>query len=174
MTRAIVIAFVFCACRGGEQRKQPPTTAGSAGSATAAAAPADASIDPTHHDFCVRSMEQIKKCFEDEAFWDAHATTFFAARKQPIDPDAKKRWIGMYKDSFVSLVRNKELAQNCDAMLAENQLPTKQQIDLVDHAREQSCAAFGAALGYVIYGEGAFYKPREGFVPSTLELAPSP
>jgi hypothetical protein len=80
----------------------------------------------------------------------------------------------MYKDSFVALVRGKELAQNCDVMLAQNQLPTQKQMELVDQARLQSCAAFGGALGYIIYGEGAFSKPRDGVVPSTLELAPSP
>jgi hypothetical protein len=179
--RACVLALVaVVACKGGDKHAAtgsgaPAGSAASAGSGSAAS-PSDAAavaIDPAMHNFCVRSMQQIGTCFDDDAFWDAHATAFFAAQKQPIDPAEKKHWIGVYKDSFASLVRSKEIEQNCDVMLAENQLPTKQQMDLVDQARDQSCAAFGGALGYVLYTEGAFYRPRDGVIPPP-ELAPLP
>lgn len=176
---SLVVAAVLAAgCKNSDERK-PVATHGSAGthavgSSAAVAMDAAVVIDPAMHAFCMRSMLQIKKCFEDEAFWDTHATAYFAALKQPIDPERKKQWIGMYKDSFVSLVRAKELEQNCEAMLAQNQLPTQKQMDLVDQAREQSCVAFGGALGYVLYSEGAFYRPRDGKIPSTLELSQPP
>jgi hypothetical protein len=165
----------------GRSASRAGTTPGSAaGPKAASGSPAPAlgdaavAIDPALHAFCVRSMLQIKKCFDDDAFWDAHATTFFAAQKKPIDPEEKKHWIGVYKDSFVSLVRAHELEQNCTVMLEQNQLPTQQQMELVDAAMKQSCAAFGGALGYVLYSEGAFYRPRDGMIPTQLELAPVP
>jgi hypothetical protein len=167
----VVLALV--ACRGSEERKAPAAGSGSATGSGSAKGSGSAAVaaTPEMKAFCVRSMEQIKTCFEDDAFWDAHATAYFAALKQPIEPEAKKRWIGVYKDSFVELVRAHELEQNCDTMLQNGQLPTPQQMDLVDQARKQSCAAFGGALGYVLYSEGAFYKPRDGaMVPDTLEL----
>ena len=177
----ITAVIVLAACRGGEDkaaRGSATGSAGSAGSATSSASAAGsgsaAAATPEMRAFCLRSMQHIQTCFEDAAFWDAHATTFFAAQKQPIDPERKQHWIGMYKDSYVTLARDKELEQNCDAMLAQNQLPTQQQIDLVDQAREQSCAAFGGALGYVLFSEGAFHKPRDGSTPAKLELAPTP
>jgi hypothetical protein len=180
--RAAVLALtMLVACKGGDKHTgagsaAPAGSGSNAGSAAASAAGSNAgsaAIDPAMHNFCVRSMQQIGTCFDDDAFWDAHATAFFAAQKRPIDPADKKRWIGIYKDSFASLVRGREIEKNCDVMLAENQLPTQQQMDLVDQARQQSCAAFGGALGYVLYTEGAFYKPRDGVIPPA-ELMPSP
>jgi hypothetical protein len=170
-------AFVTASGCGKREERTSSTANGSAAGSGSSSAPVDAAvaIDPAMLAFCVRSMEQIKTCFEDEAFWDAHATTYFAAQKEPIEPERKKQWIGMYKDSFVSLVRAKELQQNCEVMLAQNQLPTQKQMDLVDQAREQSCVAFGGALGYILYSEGAFHRPRDGeMVPSTLDLSPPP
>lgn len=179
-TLLITVSVLVAAsgCRNSDERTPKmaggsASGSGSGSSSASAAADVPVPIDPAMLAFCVRSMEQIKKCFEDEAFWDAHATTYFAALKEPIDPERKKQWIGMYKDSFVSLVRAKELQQNCEVMLAQNQLPTQKQMDLVDGAREQSCVAFGGALGYVLYSEGAFYRPRDGeMIPSTLEPPP--
>ncbi len=178
MRAGLVVLIAIAACKGGDKRA--PTASGSAdGSGSAAVAGSGsgsgsaAPIDPAMHAFCVRSMLQIKKCFDDDAFWDAHATTFFAAQKRPIDPAEKQHWIGVYKDSFIALLRGKELEQNCDVMLAQNQLPTGPQMDLVDQAAKQSCAAFGGALGYVLYSEGAFYKPRDGVIPPP-ELAQPP
>jgi hypothetical protein len=158
----------------GSAEGSPAGPGTASGAAAPAAGDAAVAIDPAMHAFCVRSMLQIKKCFDDEAFWDAHATTFFAAQKKPIDPEEKKHWIGVYKDSFVSLVRAHELEQNCTVMLEQNQLPTPAQMELVDAAMKQSCAAFGGALGYVLYSEGAFYRPRDGTIPTPLELAPAP
>lgn len=175
---AVVALVAAIGCRGKHERKSIAAngSASGSGAGSVGAAPADAAvaIDPAMLAFCVRSMQQIKTCFEDDAFWDAHATTYFAALKEPIEPERKKQWIGIYKDSFVSLVRAKELAHNCEVMLAQNQLPTQKQMDLVDQAREQSCVAFGGTLGYVLYSEGAFYRPRDGMIPSTLELSPPP
>lgn len=171
---SVVVATSGC---GNREERTAQIASGSALGSGSSSAPADTAvtIDPAMLAFCVRSMEQIKTCFEDDAFWDAHATTYFAALKEPIEPERKKQWIGMYKDSFVSLVRAKELQQNCEVMLAQNQLPTQKQMDLVDQAREQSCVAFGGALGYILYSQGAFYRPRDGeMVPSTLDLSPPP
>lgn len=159
--RALLVVAALAACKGDKPRAAPPPATGSA-----APAPADArAVDPEVRAFCVRTMHHIGKCFEDDAFWDAHATTFFAAQKQAIDPDEKKRWIGMHKDSYATLARGKELEQNCDVMIAENQLPTREDMALVDNARGQSCAAFGGALGYVLFTRGAFYKPADGVMP---------
>lgn len=179
----VIAVLAASGCKSSDKAK-PAAASGSAGSGSAGSAGSAnitgsagsaAAATPEMRAFCIRSMEQMRKCFDDEAFWDAHATTFFAAQKQAVDADSKKQWIGNYKDAFATLVRNKELEQNCDTMLAENQLPTQKQIDLVDQARS-SCAAFGGALGYVIFSEGAFYKSREGAaaVPDKLELLPSP
>jgi hypothetical protein len=66
----IAIAIAVAGCRSSDERK--PAATGSAragsgagsGSAAGSATPAAAdAIDPAMHDFCVRSMEQIKKCF---------------------------------------------------------------------------------------------------------------
>lgn len=169
----LVLAATF-ACKGREHHAPaaPPTAAGSG--AVAAPRDAAATVDPAVRAFCIRSMHHIAKCFDDDAFWDAHATTFFAAQKQPIDPEQKKHWIGMYKDSYATLARGKELEHNCDVMLAENQLPTREDMDLVDAASAQSCAAFGGALGYVLFTRGAFYKPADGVLPPPELTAPSP
>jgi hypothetical protein len=166
--RTLAIMVVLVGCRGDEAKPKSspssaPTAEGSGSSVTAT---------PEMRAFCIRSMQQLKTCFEDDKFWDAHATTFFAAQKQPVDAETKQRWIGNYKDSFATLIRDKQLEINCDTMLAQNQLPTPKQIELVDQAAKQSCAAFGGALGYVLFSEGAFYRSREGAVPASLELAP--
>lgn len=190
MIRVLVMTtIVVTACKSGDDRKPVASgsavaktapgsgsaATGSAATGSAATGSAAAVATPEMHAFCLRSMLQMKKCFDDDAFWDAHATTFFAAQKQPIDAEAKKHWIGVYKDSFVTLVRNKELEHNCDVMLADNQLPTPAQMALVDQTHSQGCAAFGAALGYVIYTEGAFFNPRNGEkIPDKLELTPPP
>jgi hypothetical protein len=165
----LLIALV--ACRSSETKQVPAVGSGSA----TVVAQHDAStptVDRAMHEFCMRSMLQLKKCFDDQTFWDAHATAFFAARKQPVDAGEKAKWIGDYKDSFSTLVRGHELEDNCDTMIAQNQLPTPQQIELVDKARAQSCAAFGGTLGYVLFVEGAFYRSRGEPVPDALELTP--
>ncbi len=176
MTRAWSLATAavaaLAACSGRTQQ-QPPAPTGSAGS-SAAVVQHDAAVDPEIRAFCVRTMHHLAKCFDDDGFWEAHATTFFAAQNKPIDPDEKKRWIGMYKDSFATLARGKELDKNCDVMVAENQLPTREDIALVDDARGRSCAAFGAALGYVLFTRGAFYKPADGVMPPPELTLPSP
>lgn len=173
---ACIAVMAPLGCKGRDERK-PAAAQGSAaaGSAQPAIADAAVAIDPAMRAFCVRSMNQLKKCFTDDGFWDAHATTFFAAQHQPIDPEAKKHWIGVYKDSFAALVRSNELEKNCDVMLAQNQLPTPSQMKMVDDASGQSCTAFGGALGYVIYMQGAFYKPRDGeMIPDTLAPPAAP
>jgi hypothetical protein len=53
-------------------------------------------------------------------------------------------------------------------MLAENKLPTAAQVELVDQAAGASCTAFGGALGWIIFGEGAFFLPRDGHIPPSL------
>lgn len=174
--RRLVVLVALCACKG----NQPHASTGSGGSAVGSARAGSGSaavaraVDPEVRAFCVRTMHHIAKCFDDDAFWDAHATTFFAAQKQPIEPEEKKRWIGMYKDSFATLARGKELEQNCDVMIGENQLPTAEDMKLVDDARAQSCAAFGGALGYVLFSRGAFYKPTDGVLPPPELAIPSP
>lgn len=168
--RVCAAAIGLLGCKSRDEHK-PVTAQGSAaaGSAQPAIADAAVAIDPQMRAFCVRSMNQLKKCFTDDGFWDAHATTYFAAQHQPIDPEAKKHWIGVYKDSFAALVRSNELEKNCDVMLEQNQLPTPSQMKMVDDAAGQSCTAFGGALGYVIYMQGAFFKPRDGqMIPDTL------
>lgn len=191
MIRPCVVALIAIAasgCKGSDERKsiagtRPATTttpAGTAGSGSATAGSATAgsgsgeAATPEMRAFCIRNMQQIKKCFDDDAFWDAHATTYFAATSEAIEPERKARWIGMYKDSFVSLERNREIEHNCEVMLEQNLLPTQQQMELVDQARQQSCAAFGGALGYVLFSEGAFYRPRDGAAPPPRELMSSP
>lgn len=171
--RGLAIAIVLAGCRGGadEGKGQAPAQLAEKKPAPAAdpAAAGPAGIDPEMRAFCVRSMSQMMTCFRDESFWDVYATTFFAGRdEQIVDPERKQLWIGMQKDAVVALARDKEFEANCDMMLAENKLPTATEMKVVDDARAESCTAFGAALGWMIFGQGSFYAPRDGSPPPVI------
>jgi len=40
-----------------------------------------------------------------------------------------------------------------------NKAPSERSMKLVNDARQQSCAAFGNAFGYMGFHEGAFHEP---------------
>jgi hypothetical protein len=111
--------------------------------------------------FCNQTLDKTVTCFDDAAFWDNFATTWFA--KYPDmsgNPDAKNAWIGMRKDDIVGLRQDGQLAQNCDIMVRKNRLPTAADMAPVTAAMHQSCSAFGTAMGLMLFHTGVFHMPR--------------
>ncbi len=134
--------------------------------AAAEAAPApESAADPEHLSFCVGCMRKMMDCFEDEAFWDVYATTYFAARGKSVAADEKSFWIGMQKDAIVALARGDEFEENCRVMLAEHRPPTEDDMRAVRAAGDESCPSFAAALGTMIFQRGVFHLPKDGSPP---------
>jgi len=152
---------------------QAPTGAAPASGATAAA-PAPMSADPNAltfadgspekkvQDFCVDNYQKLDKCFGDDAFWQILATLFFAQNPQMDDgtPHARQMWIGMRKDDFAGLLRQKRVRADCQASIRHQRWPKPETMDHVVKARGDSCPAFANAFGSMIFVEGAFNQPR--------------
>ena len=123
--------------------------------------PAPAALDPKQVEFCVQNFEKSMACFKDDGYWDVLATLYFAQNPTlPGDAAAKQHWIGILKDDMVGLAREHRFDENCRAMLAHNQAPKPSTMATVSAARGKSCADFANAFGWMIFGEGAFHKPK--------------
>jgi hypothetical protein len=176
---AVAAACGF-ACSQKAAAPAPATAApAAAASAPAAAASAPAAAAPTSAqpaaatapargdekqmlDFCIANYKKLDACFNDDSFWQILATLFFAQNPQMDDgkPNTRALWIGMRKDDFAGLIREKRVANDCKVSLEHNRWPTATAVARVTKARNESCAAFGNAFGSMIFVDGAFNQPR--------------
>lgn len=157
----LVAMIVACACNENTSKldrapaSQHPATTAAPPSSTQPVAAADAQV------FCEKTMQKILACFDDTAFWDNFATTWFA--KYPDDtgnPDAKQAWIGMRKDDIAGLRRENALAQNCTVMVERSRLPSAADMKPVEVAMARTCGDFGTAMGFMLFHTGVFHLPR--------------
>jgi hypothetical protein len=165
MTKALIIVVALAAGCKKERSKldtaPTPSTTSPAGSASAPAAPAPTAIEAEAQTFCEKTMQKVLTCFDDAAFWDVFATTFFAKYPDTTgNPDAKKQWIGMRKDDLVGLKQDKQLAENCTVMVRSSVLPTADDMKTVNAAMAKSCTDFGTAMGFMLFHKGVFHTPR--------------
>lgn len=117
--------------------------------------------NPAAQAFCEKTLQKVLDCFNDDAFWDAFATTFFAKYPDTTgNPDAKKQWIGMRKDDLVGLKKDGQLAQNCTVMVQGLRNPTDADTTPVNAAMAKSCTDFGAAMGFMLFHKGVFHDPK--------------
>lgn len=124
------------------------------------AGPPTATADPAIKAFCLRAFARTRQCFHDDAYWDAFVTFYFAARNEPVAPEAKRQMSGNLKDDLVKLERDGAIASNCDVMIARTRLPTEEQMARVRATEGRSCAEFGSRLGWLIFHQGVFHRPR--------------
>jgi hypothetical protein len=155
MIRITSIALLCALASCGESDAATP-----AAKAQGAPNPATASaLDrETVHAFCVANYETQMLCLDDDSYWQIMATLYFQTDpKLAANPAAKEPWIAMMKDVARTLDAEDQLSANCDAAVDHNQWPTRTQIERVNAARDLSCADFGNAFGYMMFGEGAFF-----------------
>lgn len=180
MTRACVAAIVALTASACSQRAAPasdraqtPTAPAAATSAPAAATsaqpPADKPLtfaegteERTVQKFCIDNYHKLDACFGDQSFWDILATIFFAQNPSMDDgtPRARSLWIGMRKDDFAGLIREKRVPADCEASIRHSRWPSAATIDRVTKARAGGCPGFANAFGSMIFVEGAFNQPR--------------
>ncbi|RMH39139.1 MAG: hypothetical protein D6689_17625 [Deltaproteobacteria bacterium] len=170
--RIVATAFVFAcsaACDRRDADGHRPASQRAAAPADAAVAPEPVSVAPQPvvpapprdrvQAFCEANYRRLIECIDDKAFWNVMATLYFQTDPQlAANPAAKEPWIEMMRDAALTLHREGELANNCRATLDHNKWPTEEQMRRVDAARAQSCAAFGNAYGYMMFGEGVFFE----------------
>jgi hypothetical protein len=140
----------------------PAATSAQSAAPAPAAPPAAAGDEKQMLDFCVANYKKLDACFNDDSFWQILATLFFAQNPQMDDgkPHTRALWIGMRKDDFAGLIREKRVANDCKVSLEHNRWPTATAVARVTKARGESCAAFGNAFGSMIFVDGAFNQPR--------------
>jgi dsDNA-binding SOS-regulon protein len=165
--RVALAALALVAC---SERKPgttaPATSAPPSGAALAPDAPkltfAEGTPEQKLQLFCIDNYKKLDKCFKDDAFWQILATLFFAQNPQMDDgqPRTRSMWIGMRKDDFAALIREKRVPNDCRVSLEHSRWPTAATIDRVTKARNDSCPAFGNAFGSMLFVEGAFNQPR--------------
>ena len=162
----VVMALVACS-----EHKTTAPVAAAAPTTTAPPATGGNGSKPTFADgtperklqlFCIDNYRKLDKCFQDDSFWQILATLFFAQNPQMDDgqPRTRSMWIGMRKDDFAALIRDKRVPSDCAVSIEHNRWPTPATIDRVNKAREDSCAAFGNAFGSMLFVEGAFNQPK--------------
>ena len=152
----MVAALIAC-----KNEKSKLDTVANEKPAAAAPQPASEASNPAVQTFCEKTLQKVLDCFNDEAFWDTFATTYFAKYPDTSgDPDAKKNWIGMRKDDIVGLKKDGQLAQNCTVMVNGMRNPTDADMAPVTGAMAKSCTDFGAAMGFMLFHKGVFHEPK--------------
>lgn len=173
MTRAYVViaALAIGAC----SQRTPQATGGAQ---SAAATPASGAAAPPSNPaaltfaegteerklqlFCIANYEKLHTCFDDQSFWEVLATIFFAKNPGMDDgtPRARSLWIGMRKDDFAGLIREKRVPADCEASIRHARWPSAATLDRVTKARATACPAFANAFGTMLFMEGVFSEPR--------------
>ncbi|MDB4967789.1 MAG: hypothetical protein JWN44_3478 [Myxococcales bacterium] len=165
-----MIALALAACTKGS----PPSNG--AAQAPAAAAPA-APTPPTNpaaltfaegsgerqvQSFCIANYQKLGSCFDDPSFWEILATIFFAKNPTMDDgtPRTRAMWIGMRKDDFAGLMREKRVPADCEASIRHSRWPSAATMERVAKARAGACPAFANAFGTMLFVEGVFSEPR--------------
>ncbi|MCU1278679.1 MAG: hypothetical protein JWM53_2225 [bacterium] len=180
MSRAslALLALAAVACSQRTPPSNGPTQPSSAAPAPASAAPASAAPTPPSDPaaltfaegteerklqlFCIGNYQKLDACFEDQSFWEILATIFFARNPGMDDgtPRARSLWIGMRKDDFHGLIREKRVPADCEASIRHSRWPTAAIIDRVTKARSAGCPAFANAFGTMMFVDGVFSQPR--------------
>lgn len=121
--------------------------------------PAAAPERPRVLAFCVANMEKMVQCLDDPSFWNVLATLYAADKPElAANPGGKDAWVGIMKDATRTLHAEGELDDNCEATLGHTRWPTAAQMKKVEAARGLSCAEFGNAFGWMMFGEGVFHE----------------
>jgi len=182
VTRAGLAALVALAMGACSQRAVPSSDHAQSPAPPAAVAPPAASASPTPaapapgkpltfaegsderkvQSFCIANYQKLNACFGDQSFWDILATIFFAQNPGMDDgtPRARSLWIGMRKDDFAGLMREKRVPADCEASIRHSRWPTPATVERVTKARDGGCPGFANAFGSMLFVEGAFSQPR--------------
>ncbi len=166
MNRRIVIAiFTIGLLAGCGDRKESPPAAADPPPAPSAQQPAPKPAGPSREEvraFCIANYKQMMECVDDDAFWNVMGTLYVSTDPQLTKaPNAKEGWIEMMKDVAKTLANADELEKNCDVTLEHNKWPDAAQMARVANARQLSCADFGNAFGYMMFGEGVFFESTD-------------
>jgi hypothetical protein len=176
----VIVALALGACSqrtpqatGGAQSASatPASTAPASAPASAATTPpsdpkaltfADGTAERKLQLFCIANYEKLHTCFDDQSFWEVLATIFFAKNPGMDDgtPRARSLWIGMRKDDFAGLIREKRVPADCEASIRHARWPSAATLDRVTKARATACPAFANAFGTMLFMEGVFSEPR--------------
>ena len=111
--------------------------------------------------FCYDALGRMGSCLDDQGFWDAFSTIFFArANLGQVTPEQKKGWIGMRKEDLVRAHRDGTVRENCEHIVDQLAPPTRQDMIELERAAHRSCAEYGASFGWMLFGKGVFHHPR--------------
>ena len=162
--RAILASAILCVVAGcGDARESAPAAAPAQPPAAEPAAEPHATPPGPSRDrvreFCIANYQQMMECVDDTSFRNIMGTLYVSTDPElAAAPEAKQRWIDMMKDVAKTLANEGELEKNCDAAIDHNKWPTDEQNERVEDARALSCADFGNAFGYMMFGEGVFFE----------------
>jgi hypothetical protein len=168
-----MLALALAACTKGTPPSGAQAQEAAAAPAAVAAAPvppadpnaltfADGSPERKVQAFCIANYQKLGSCFDEQPFWDILATIFFAKNPSLDDgtPRARTLWIGMRKDDFAGLMREKRVPADCEASIRHSRWPSAATMDRVIKARSAACPAFANAFGTMLFVDGAFSEPR--------------
>lgn len=160
----IPLALVLACSKPADKQEKPAAEPKSATdqvpAADAQAAAPSAAGDPKLVQFCAASYFKMMDCFKDDEFWEIFSTLYFANTSLTVDDVERKHWIGVLKEDLLKLYGEHGFEKNCEAALEHNKTPSERSMKLVNDARQQSCAAFANAFGYMVFHEGVFHQPK--------------
>jgi len=164
-SRIVIAILTIGLLVGCGDRKESPPAAADPAPAPSPTSPSPTAAGPSRdvvRAFCIANYKQMMECVDDEAFWNVMGTLYVSTDPQLAKaPNAKQGWIEMMKDVAKTLANSGELEKNCDVTLEHNKWPNAAQMARVASARELSCADFGNAFGYMMFGEGVFFESTD-------------